>query len=114
MPGAKRVTVVGAGVIGLTAALIPRRPAGHDVTVVAAATGSPSTCTSAVAGAIWLPFQVGPPAAVTRCGARHRTWLAEALARTHARRRRRPPSSASSSTTASAVVGRTPSARSSG
>lgn len=67
-----QVTVVGAGVIGLTAALALTE-AGHDVEVLADATGDATT--SAIAGAIWLPFRAGPPAAVTRWAARTRAWL---------------------------------------
>lgn len=52
------VTVVGAGVIGLTTAVELQRT-GHSVQVVAAATG-PDT-TSAVAGALWFPFRADPP-----------------------------------------------------
>jgi D-amino-acid oxidase len=52
------VTVVGAGVIGLTTAVVLER-AGHDVTVVASQKGVATT--SGAAGAVWLPFRVGPP-----------------------------------------------------
>jgi D-amino-acid oxidase len=67
-----QVTVVGAGVVGLTAALALTE-AGHDVHVVAAVTGQATT--SGAAGAIWLPFRAGPPAAVNRWAARTRDWL---------------------------------------
>ena len=52
-----RVVVVGAGVIGLTTAqeLIAR---GHDVHVIAAEPTAETT--SAVAGAVWLPYRVFP------------------------------------------------------
>jgi D-amino-acid oxidase len=72
------VTVVGAGVIGLTTARTLEE-AGHDVTVVAAATAERTT--SSVAGAIWFPYRVGPPDKVAAWGARTRRWLVE-LART--------------------------------
>jgi D-amino-acid oxidase len=52
------ITVVGAGVTGLTTAVALER-AGHDVRVVAR--DPPLATTSVVAGAIWLPFRVGPP-----------------------------------------------------
>jgi D-amino-acid oxidase len=53
-----RVTILGAGVAGLTTALVLERE-GHDVTMVAAAKGTATT--SGSAGAVWLPFNVGPP-----------------------------------------------------
>jgi D-amino-acid oxidase len=53
-----QVTVVGAGVIGLTTAVVLER-AGHDVTVLARQTGLATT--SGAAGAVWLPYSVGPP-----------------------------------------------------
>jgi D-amino-acid oxidase len=52
------VTVVGAGVIGLTTAVVLER-AGHEVTVVARQKGVATT--SGAAGAVWLPYRVGPP-----------------------------------------------------
>lgn len=58
-----KITVVGAGVVGLTCA-VELQAAGHDVTVVAARTGEATT--SAVAAAIWFPYRAGPPAAVRR------------------------------------------------
>ena len=67
-----RVTVVGAGVIGLTTALTLQE-AGHDVRVVAAATGSRTT--SSVAGAVWFPYRAGPPDKVAAWAARTRRWL---------------------------------------
>jgi D-amino-acid oxidase len=70
------VTVVGAGVIGLTTALALEEH-GHAVRVVTAAFGE--TTTSAVAGAVWFPYRAGPPAKVARWAAHTRTWL-EALA----------------------------------
>ncbi len=51
-----RVTVVGAGVAGLTSA-IELEARGHDVTVVAAARGD--AITSSVAGAVWFPYRAG-------------------------------------------------------
>ena len=53
------VTVVGAGVVGLTTAWA-LRSAGFRVQVIAAE--RPEATTSAAAGAVWFPFQVGPPA----------------------------------------------------
>lgn len=52
-----RVSVAGAGVIGLTTALVLQR-AGLDVEVVAARPGLEST--SGAAGAIWLPVRITP------------------------------------------------------
>ena len=60
----RRITVVGAGVIGLTTAL-DLAAAGHDVTVLTA--DPPAATTSAIAGAIWFPYQVGPPDLVAGC-----------------------------------------------
>jgi D-amino-acid oxidase len=61
-----RVTVLGAGVSGLTSA-IRLLVAGHRVRVVAA---EPSgSTTSALAAAVWFPTHVGPPDRVLRWGA---------------------------------------------
>ncbi len=70
------VTVVGAGVIGLTTA-VELQAAGHAVQVVAAAKGDATT--SAVAGALWFPFRADPPAQVNGWARRSRERL-EALA----------------------------------
>lgn len=67
-----RVTVVGAGVIGLMTALVLEE-LGHSVRVVAATTGSGTT--SATAGAVWFPYRAGPPDRVAAWAARTRTWL---------------------------------------
>jgi D-amino-acid oxidase len=53
-----RVTVLGAGVSGLTTAVV-LQAAGHDVTVVASEKGTATT--SGAAGAVWLSYHVGPP-----------------------------------------------------
>jgi D-amino-acid oxidase len=53
-----QVTVVGAGVLGLTTALVLEGE-GHDVSVVAREKGMATT--SGAAGAVWFPFHVGPP-----------------------------------------------------
>lgn len=68
------ITVVGAGVIGLTTALAleERR---HRVQVVASASGD--AITSAVAGAVWFPYRVGPPERVVQWASNTRTWLEE-------------------------------------
>lgn len=71
------ITVVGAGVVGLTAAVELER-AGHRVQVVAAARGDATT--SAVAGALWFPFRANPPERVNAWAARSRERLT-ALAR---------------------------------
>lgn len=66
------ITVVGAGVIGLTTALTLEEH-GHDVRVVAAATDEATT--SAVAGACWFPYRAGPPDRVAAWAAETRAWL---------------------------------------
>jgi len=72
------VTVVGAGVIGLSTALALEQR-GHRVRIVAAATGA--QVTSWIAGAVWFPYRAGPPAKVATWAAHTRGWL-EDLART--------------------------------
>jgi D-amino-acid oxidase len=66
------ITVVGAGVVGLVTALTLEEH-GHDVQVVAAATGD--AITSAVAGACWFPYRAGPPDRVALWAAQTRAWL---------------------------------------
>lgn len=70
------ITVVGAGVIGLTCA-VELEAAGHDVTVIGERVGD--ELVSSVAGAIWFPYRAGPPDKVARWAARTRARL-EALA----------------------------------
>lgn len=72
------VTILGAGVVGLTTALVLQEH-GCDVRVVASATGR--AITSAVAGAIWFPFRAEPREHVVRWAIRTRQWLTD-LART--------------------------------
>ncbi|MGE5186171.1 MAG: FAD-dependent oxidoreductase [Acidobacteriota bacterium] len=66
------VTVVGAGVIGLSTALALEER-GHRVRIVTAHTGDATT--SAVAGAVWFPYRAGPPGKVAAWAARTRAWL---------------------------------------
>jgi len=54
-----KITVAGAGVSGLTCAVVLSER-GHDVTIVAAEIG----VTSRAAGAVWLPYDCGPEASV--------------------------------------------------
>ncbi|MCW2683917.1 MAG: hypothetical protein JWP33_1830 [Blastococcus sp.] len=61
-----RITVVGAGIIGLTCALHAHR-AGHTVQIVAAA--PPQETTSSVAAALWYPYRAFPQDAVARWAA---------------------------------------------
>ncbi|HEY0191326.1 MAG TPA: FAD-dependent oxidoreductase [Kofleriaceae bacterium] len=68
------ITVVGAGVTGLVTALTLEER-GHDVQVVAAATGE--AITSSVAGACWFPYRAGPPDRVARWAADTRAWLTQ-------------------------------------
>lgn len=72
-----QITVVGAGVIGLTTALVLEER-GHAVRVVAA--GTDDATTSAVAGACWFPYRAGPPDRVAAWAATTRHWL-DALTR---------------------------------
>jgi D-amino-acid oxidase len=67
-----QITVVGAGVIGLTTALTLEER-GHEVRVVAA--GIEEATTSAVAGACWFPYRAGPPDRVAAWAAETRAWL---------------------------------------
>jgi D-amino-acid oxidase len=60
-----RVVVLGAGVVGLTAA-VRLLEAGAQVEVVSA--GAPQSTTSWLAAAVWYPTYVGPPAEVARWG----------------------------------------------
>jgi D-amino-acid oxidase len=66
----QRVTVVGAGVIGMTCA-VRLAESGIDVDVLAR--DLPEETTSAIAGGLWLPFLAEPVDAVTR-------WAAASLA----------------------------------
>src|SRR5262249_2218815 len=61
-----QVTIVGAGVIGLTTA-IRLAEAGHQVRVQTAA--APTETTSAVAAALWFPYRAYPGAEVARWSA---------------------------------------------
>jgi len=72
-----QVTIVGAGVIGLSTALVLEER-GHEVRIVAAA--GADTSVSAVAGAVWFPYRSGPPDRVAAWSARTRTWLEELAA----------------------------------
>src|SRR6185436_7271788 len=62
---------------GLTTAVVLER-AGHEVTVVARQKGVATT--SGAAGAVWLPFQVGPPSRALEWARRTREEL-EQIAR---------------------------------
>jgi D-amino-acid oxidase len=66
------ITVVGAGVIGLSTALALEER-GHAVRVIAA--GTHEATTSAVAGACWFPYRAGPPDRVAAWAAETRRWL---------------------------------------
>lgn len=73
-----RVVVVGAGVIGLTTALVLERE-GHEVVILAK---DPSeSIVSFAAGAVWYPFKVGPVEKVPSWAAATRAWMLD-LART--------------------------------
>ncbi len=72
-----RVTVVGAGVSGLTTAVVLQR-AGHEVRVIAREKGVDTT--SGAAGAVWYPFRCDPPDRVNRWARQTREHLV-ALAR---------------------------------
>jgi D-amino-acid oxidase len=72
-----RVTVVGAGVAGLTTA-IELQERGHDVTVVAAARGD--AITSSVAGAVWFPYRAGESPRVLDWAHRTRVRLSDLAA----------------------------------
>jgi D-amino-acid oxidase len=60
------ITVVGAGIIGMTCALHARQ-AGHTVGIVAAA--PPPETTSSIAAALWYPYRAFPRDAVARWAA---------------------------------------------
>ena len=76
---AVQCTVVGAGIIGLSTALTLEER-GHEVRIVAAASGGATT--SAVAGAVWFPYKAGPPVKVGAWALHTRRWL-EHLAKTN-------------------------------
>lgn len=73
-----RITVIGAGVIGLTSAL-RLLEAGHGVTVVASRLGAETT--SAVAAALWYPYLAFPPERVRAWSARTYQVLSELAVR---------------------------------
>ncbi|MEO8843965.1 MAG: FAD-dependent oxidoreductase [Kofleriaceae bacterium] len=68
------VTVVGAGVTGLSTALALEQH-GHTVRIVAAASGA--AITSSVAGAVWFPYRAGPAHKVAVWAARTAGWLTD-------------------------------------
>ena len=72
------VTVVGAGVIGLTTA-ITLQERGHRVRVIGAETGG--RITSSVAGAIWFPFFAEPRERVSKWASASRRWLSKLAGR---------------------------------
>ncbi len=76
-----KIVVVGAGVSGLVSAdaLVQ---AGHEVNVVASATGP--TLTSAAAGAIWLPFRSSVDLDIVRWARTTRRWLEQLASSTPA------------------------------
>jgi D-amino-acid oxidase len=63
MPEKPMITVVGCGVSGLTTAIVLQR-AGYSVRIVTE--NLPQDTTSAIAAAIWFPYQSGPVEAVNR------------------------------------------------
>lgn len=65
----REATIVGAGVIGLTCA-VRLQEAGFTVRIVAA--DPPAATTSAVAGALWMPYRAFPQDRVERWAARSR------------------------------------------
>ena len=67
-----QVTVVGAGIVGLTTALV-LQDKDHDVRVIAADTGEATT--SAVAAAVWFPYRCGPRDKVVAWADVTRRWL---------------------------------------
>ncbi|MFT3700473.1 MAG: FAD-dependent oxidoreductase [Kofleriaceae bacterium] len=75
------VTIVGAGVIGLTTALALEQR-GYRVRILAAA--KHDAITSWVAGAVWFPYRAGPATKVNAWSARTRTWLEELAKQPHA------------------------------
>jgi D-amino-acid oxidase len=68
------ITVVGAGVIGLSTALA-LEARGASVTILAKERGDATT--SAVAGAVWFPYRAGPRDLVAAWAQRTRAWLVE-------------------------------------
>lgn len=68
-----RITIVGAGVVGMTTALALEER-GHHVEIVANA--PPLASVSAVAGALWFPYRAGPPQRVAAWAAHTQRWLA--------------------------------------
>jgi len=71
------ITVLGAGIVGLTTAHTLEE-AGHEVRIIAAASGA--AITSAAAGAIWFPFRADPPHRVNRWANITRKWLSQIAA----------------------------------
>lgn len=67
-----RVTVIGAGIVGLTTAVILRER-GHTVHIIAEKLWDQTT--SSKAGAIWFPFKADPPDRVIRWARSSREWL---------------------------------------
>ena len=72
------VTIVGAGIIGLSTALALEER-GHRVRIVASERGDTpgNATTSSRAGAVWFPYHVGPPGKVAVWAGRTRDWLDE-------------------------------------